>query len=153
MSHLPEAENSRPLFFKRRYILDQPLQFGIVGFFISLAVITIGIFCLAYYVLFKSLAENISLLDESSRNFLQTTLTRLNQDMIFNLVVFTVGILLYFLVGGILVSHRIAGPIHRIRMHLRAHLNHENPPPLKFRQQDFLKDLAEDINKITNNRP
>ena len=42
MSHLPEAENSRPLFFKRRYILDQPLQFGIVGFFISLAVITIG---------------------------------------------------------------------------------------------------------------
>lgn len=46
---------------------------------------------------------------------------------------------------GFIISHRIAGPIHKLKQHL------ENPDlkdePLSFRQNDFFKELGPLINK------
>ncbi|OFZ56731.1 MAG: hypothetical protein A2428_07810 [Bdellovibrionales bacterium RIFOXYC1_FULL_54_43] len=142
----------RPRFYQRKYVVDRNLQFGIVGFFFSLAVITIGVFCIAYFVVLSDLRQNIGIVDDAARRFLELGIANLNDRVVLHLVGFSLSILAYFVVGGILLSHRIAGPVHRIRTHLRAVADKKNPPALKFRRHDYLKDLAEDINRVTDKK-
>ncbi len=46
------------------------------------------------------------------------------------------------------LSHRIAGPLVRISNDLQRVENGEKIPPIKLRKNDFLKDLAELINRV-----
>ena len=49
--------------------------------------------------------------------------------------------------AGILMTHRIAGPIYRIEQHLRAILRGENPPQCTLRKGDELVELCALMNK------
>ena len=146
------GKTQRPRFYQRKYVVDRNLQFGIVGFFFSLAVITIGVFCLAYFIILSDLRQNIGIVDETARHFLELGMANLSDRVVLHLVGFSLSILAYFVVGEILLSHRIAGPVHRIRTHLKAVIDQKSPPALKFRRHDYLKDLAEDINRVTNKK-
>jgi nitrogen fixation/metabolism regulation signal transduction histidine kinase len=53
-----------------------------------------------------------------------------------------------FLMDAIKVSHRFAGPIFSLRRAIRSVAAGETPRKLKFRQDDFWKDLAEDYNAM-----
>jgi hypothetical protein len=46
---------------------------------------------------------------------------------------------------GLYLSNRIAGPIYRLKKHLQSHKD-SNQVPLHFRDQDYFKDLAEEVN-------
>lgn len=48
---------------------------------------------------------------------------------------------------SIFFSHKMAGPIKRIKNTLEAYANHHTVHPIKLRKDDFFKDLAELINK------
>lgn len=48
---------------------------------------------------------------------------------------------------SIFFSHKMAGPIRRIKNTLEAYSNHHTVHPIKLRKGDFFKDLAELINK------
>lgn len=50
---------------------------------------------------------------------------------------------------GLVLSNRIAGPIYRIKKHLRLISSGNYDMPLKLRKKDELKDLAESVNKMT----
>ncbi len=45
---------------------------------------------------------------------------------------------------AIVVTHRIAGPVYRMKMVLRQVAAGELPPSVRFRDHDYLKDLAEE---------
>lgn len=53
-----------------------------------------------------------------------------------------------FIVDTIKLSHRFAGPVHRLRMTIRSLAQGEKFKPLKFREVDFWQDLAEDFNRM-----
>jgi hypothetical protein len=48
--------------------------------------------------------------------------------------------------GGIELSHRIAGPVIRLRNHMRAVAEGKTRRPVEFREGDFFADLAESYN-------
>ena len=48
---------------------------------------------------------------------------------------------------SILFSHRIAGPIYKIKSQLREYQTGKKINPITLREKDFLKDLAEVINE------
>jgi signal transduction histidine kinase len=50
------------------------------------------------------------------------------------------------LVVGILVTHRIAGPVYRFEQYLGALARGENPGPCHIRRGDELQELCQQIN-------
>lgn len=53
-----------------------------------------------------------------------------------------------FIVDTIKLSHRFAGPIHRLRSTIQSLAAGEKFTPMKFRDFDFWQDLAEDFNRM-----
>lgn len=58
---------------------------------------------------------------------------------------FAVGFFLLFFVGGLILSHRIAGPVYRLRQHLKS-CHGKRPTQIQFRDGDFFHELANDFN-------
>jgi nitrogen fixation/metabolism regulation signal transduction histidine kinase len=53
-----------------------------------------------------------------------------------------------FVIDAIKLSHRFAGPIFSLRRTIRGVADGEAPRKVKFRQDDFWQDLAEDYNAM-----
>lgn len=53
-----------------------------------------------------------------------------------------------FLMDAAKLSNRFVGPIMRVRQTLSALVSGEEAQPLKFRENDFWRSLAEDFNKV-----
>jgi methyl-accepting chemotaxis protein len=53
-----------------------------------------------------------------------------------------------FNVAAIFMSHRIAGPIHRLTRHLESVGEGGDPVDLKFRKDDFYAEVAVSVNKV-----
>lgn len=51
---------------------------------------------------------------------------------------------------GLYLSHRIAGPLHRLRHALRSLRKGELEPPFQVRSQDILKDFTQELNETTS---
>ncbi|MBI4375194.1 MAG: hypothetical protein HY549_01970 [Elusimicrobia bacterium] len=56
------------------------------------------------------------------------------------------------LFAGLYYSHRLAGPIYRIRRALQEAQEGKPVPPIVLRKNDQFKDLAEDINRLLAGR-
>lgn len=56
--------------------------------------------------------------------------------------------LILFNLAAVFMSHRIAGPIHRLTKHLEAVGEGGNPVDLKFRKDDFYSEVAVAVNKV-----
>ncbi len=50
------------------------------------------------------------------------------------------------LLGALIVSHRLAGPLYRLTMHLRDVANGGGFRELKFRKGDYLQEVVGDYN-------
>lgn len=55
-----------------------------------------------------------------------------------------------FIYDTIKLSHRFAGPIVRLKESLRGLANGEAVPNMKFRDNDFWRELSEDFNRVTD---
>jgi sensor histidine kinase YesM len=53
---------------------------------------------------------------------------------------------------GYVLSHRVAGPLHRMRKHLLAIAAGRAPRFLKFRKNDYFQELADAYNEELRNR-
>lgn len=51
---------------------------------------------------------------------------------------------------GFIISHRIAGPIHQIKLYLQD--TNQNKPPIKFRKSDFFHELGPMLNKTEDQK-
>jgi hypothetical protein len=74
------------------------------------------------------------------------------QEGTFNEVVLAIALVvgLVLIVGGIVVSHKIAGPVYRMQKEL-TRMSQESPVELKeihFRKGDFFPELAEAFNSL-----
>lgn len=74
------------------------------------------------------------------------------QETTFNRVILTIALVvaLLLLFGGLYLSHRIAGPVHRMKKELQK-MASENPVtlnPIHFRKNDFFPELAETFNAL-----
>lgn len=55
-----------------------------------------------------------------------------------------------FVLDTIKLSHRFVGPIYRLRKTIRSIAEGKPTPPLKFRDSDFWRSVADDFNQMTD---
>jgi len=136
---------------RRRNILSNPkVQLRIVLFFALLASLYAAT---NYYIAMKalnSLAGDVLALPLSNAQRYDIGVMLTNQSEVLNLqlALFTFLIIFMICLGGVLLSHRIGGPIYRIREHLNALADGRvQPQRIHFRKGDFFHDLADAFNR------
>jgi methyl-accepting chemotaxis protein len=136
----------KPIFRRRRYIIEKGLQFRYIGLVFALALIASivtgwTVFATSWYYFGEKLASVYP------QGRLVYVLRATNLALIRNLLL--ISPLIFIL--GLLFSHRIAGPVYRISTTLREISKGKLGLRIKLRENDELMDLADLINNMTEN--
>lgn len=130
----------------KNIILDARFQFKLLSYFLGLFFISSASFYTTTYLFFwkfKTKGLKVGIPDDHIfYKFLENQ--KSDMDTLFlGLVIFN---FLLLLGVGFIVSHRIAGPLKKIKQQLEE-LSPESPD-LRLREKDFLQDVAPLINQL-----
>ena len=125
---------------KRKTKLIQPrLQLKLVGSFLGVCALAL---LLQFMIFGMRLSELASVMPDGSY------LTAYKSKLLFDTLLFSFGILLPLSFAvGILITHRIAGPVHRLEDHLARIARGEEVGRCRLRKGDNLMDLCERVNE------
>lgn len=135
---------------RRNYLINPKFQLTVLGFFVGLAVVTIGVFYWAIRLVFSNLNEQATALnlppDHAVVVMIGDNLRAM--DMIF--LTTSILLFLFLVLGGLILSHQIAGPIYRLRKHIQMVNEGKTFGALTFRKKDFFQELLEDYNTLVD---
>lgn len=132
---------------RRKYLINKPVQFifsGITIYFIFIVIMLVG--GLTYYVTLNTILNQLELENklinayEVIRNINLLLLKRIGLLMLV-LIIFVFYLEIRFL-------HRVVGPLYRIEKTLKEIVEGKKVEPIKLRKKDFLKSLADTVNKV-----
>lgn len=130
---------------KRRinYLVKSGLQLKYVAYtaLLMVAIVLISSY-LSYQTAYSALSSTLQSVYPQSH--LQKLLQEVNMLFVGRMLLILPAIVLCV----VLISHRIAGPIYRIRRTLKALARGEFGDPVVLRKRDELKDLANDVNEL-----
>lgn len=127
---------------RRRKLINPPLQLRMIGSFLGLLLVSF----MLQSLLFASLLTEVASEMPEGGAYLQDRLP----DVMVETIFYSVAVLLPLTIGlGILVTFRIAGPIHNFEQFLGRVARGEQVDPCKIRTGDELRDLCEAINRAT----
>jgi len=124
---------------RKKKLIKSGLQLKLIGAFLAMAVVA---------SLFQVVLLNISLLNLTEDLGVQTTdvITRFSAILMRNLLI-TLGVLVPFMfVFGILITHRIAGPVYKFERYLESIARGEEHGDCRLRKNDELHDLCDRLN-------
>jgi len=152
----PDADVEKTVFKRKKILINRKLQFFVIGYFLLNGVLCILI---THTVMKMSLNNTLTALT-SRNNFSFNHLLNIieTQSHFYNWITLALlGLMsVTFIIGGLYLSHRIAGPIYQLQKNLRLMAEQNNYKEIHFRKGDFLKDLENDFNdyvKAKNGRP
>ncbi len=130
--------NSSPL--KRRIKIIKPrLQLKLVGVFVGLAALSV----LLQSVLLANRLTDLSVNVPVGGQYLVDAMP----SIISEILIFTFGLVLPLIFAvGVLITHRIAGPIYRFEQYLKAVVEEKANGPCRIRSGDELQELCDVIN-------
>ena len=144
-----EKQSKKTIKDRRSWFLINPkFQLSFFGFFASLCVLLCVCFYLAIYFFFRRFnfaAESLNLTKD------HMVFVYLNQQEFYLRMIFLstclVGLVVVF-VGALYLSHRIAGPMFRLRKALDAMAAKGELQAVHFRKGDYFTEVAESFNKL-----
>jgi len=133
--------------YKKNYLVDPLPQIRIVGMLAGIATVAaVAICCIAYERLMKlDVLFNRSLIPPAA---LPSAFEAIARSLMYRLITIVVLMVLIFTAAGILLTHRISGPIWKLQKELKRFLAGEQIRPIHFRKGDEYKELPELINKL-----
>jgi hypothetical protein len=144
------TNNKRPnswFWHRRNYIIAPKLQLKIVGLLAGVAIIASAVICFAAY-------ERIILMDHLfNGNYVppplgKSTLVIIANTLMIRLMVIVTIMVFVFVVLGIYLTHKVAGPIWKLEHEINEFLNGKNIRPIKFRKGDEFQKLPELVNTL-----
>jgi len=146
--------NTMKLFQRRQLVVDPKFQYSLIARFVVLEsiVLIVSLILLAFvFNRFINISLPISADTGGVLSFGANTSIRLSDEihivlavMLLSIVIGTIGMYVF----GVSVSHRIAGPVQRLRKYIAAMRSGDLNKEVSFREKDFLKPLATDINSL-----
>lgn len=143
------TEVKKPKFYRRNKLINPNLQLTIMGYFIGLTFVTLVFFYLTFRVVIVRFIEDARAINGlTEANILQLAQT---QYRMLNSTCLELGLVLLIVLcsGGLVLSHRVAGPIYRMRMHIQdAIKTGDISKDLSFRKKDYFHELATEYNEL-----
>jgi hypothetical protein len=139
---------------RKKFLINPPFQISIIRQMLILTCVVIAIFYGANIYHFWSLRrQGLSLgLPPEHVFFRFLAEQQYTMDLLF---LFTSVLAFLTIVGfGLFLSHRIAGPLYRLKQYLHeSHLDPNNTEALCFRENDYFPDVAEAVNLRLGKKP
>jgi hypothetical protein len=139
---------NRPL--RVKFLIEREVQFQIVGYILFIWFIST---LAMVYLVDSSISATIDSMVleslEGDRGQLTALLDLKSNIRMFGIVGIVIGTI-GSLVGGIIVSHRVAGPIFALRRALNLAAESGVLEKIEFRKGDFTKNLAESYNRLVD---
>ena len=140
------STSTKKIRYLKNYILDAHFQGKLLSYFVGLFMITSASLYSVSYLFFWRIKDKAMKIGIPENHVFYRFIDgqKADLDLLFvALVVFN----LFLLVGaGIVISHRIAGPIYRFNQYLKT-LGPDSQT-LTLRKSDFFKDLQSTINTL-----
>ena len=129
---------------RRRYFIKSGLQTRYLRLILTAIILPAVLFgaCL-YYLIFYLMAEQLGIPESIAYN-ITPVLGKINLILLFGLPVIAVAVLFW----GLLISHRIAGPVYRLEKELDKIAKGDFSLRIKFRRKDELASVAAGINRV-----
>jgi hypothetical protein len=120
-------------------LINPPFQLKLMSYFAGLFVLTTTSLYSTTFLFFWNLKQKGLAVGIPEGHVYYQFLRDQKHDLDLLFVGLAVVNLILLLAGGLLLSHRIAGPIHRLKLYLKDPGPSE---PMKLREDDFFKELA-----------
>ncbi len=134
-----------------RFLVMPSFQFRFMGYIICFAVFGIAVLYASNYFYFTRLVaegQELGLApDHIYFEFIE------QQKSLLNTTFFSVSVIVFggLIMAGLVLSHKIAGPVYRIKAYLQHIKEHGQPTgKLKFRDRDFFPEVAELVNELVS---
>lgn len=149
-------QTQKPKFYRRKYFINPKFQGSFIQLVIGIALlINLILYATNIFIFFKFNLYGETLDYESKQqfySFFQDQISLLNQSF---LIVGTIIFAIIF-VFGLLVSHKVAGPLYNLTLQLKKlqsldDLNNiHHITGTQFRKTDFFHEIATEYNKCPN---
>lgn len=149
---MTEQIRRRPPIHKRKFLVEPKIQWVFVLQLLFLALITLGFF---YYLEAHLMGQLAQIPDRfcQNDNLEACVYVASLQNKIHMLFLAKTGfVVVSLIVWGIYFSHRIAGPLVRLKRALRDYRDQKSVRPVLIRKNDLLHELADIINQITQKK-
>jgi hypothetical protein len=135
------------MFEKRKNLLINPaFQLRFIAWMSAVALVVVMVFYTAHLYFFRTYllrAKNVGL---PANHIFFTFLSEQYRDMNWILLVTSIGVVLLVSTLGLVISHRIAGPLDRLRNHMTAKEDEIDLSEFQFRSADYFRELGEAYN-------
>lgn len=137
-----------PATYKRsKLLINQKFQVSFMLYSVAIALFSSAMFYAAVYYFFwkfRTLGASMGLApDHVFFRFLDTQQSSLNWYWLAMSVISSLGICAW----GLLLSHRVAGPLHKLRLHMNRVARSETEAEVQFRSGDYFPELADAYNE------
>jgi len=147
MNNIDTGQSARPPYKRkvRNYLLDVGLQLRYTATIVIVAVFLTAGLGFKMYQATRDVSKVIlwtSLVDPSSAEELQAQFSNSDRVVLWGIIGF--GVVLVFSIGtvGILITHKVAGPLHKIAsLFARVRENRMGPAPSSLRKGDELQEF------------
>lgn len=129
---------------RKKILVKKGMQFRYLGLvLISVILPTLLVGACFYWLIFTIMAQQLAIPESIAYNLLPAV-KRVNTILIVGLPIVLVGLAAW----GLMLSHRIAGPVSRLERELEQIAQGDFSIRIKFRRKDELGTIAEGINKV-----
>jgi len=141
------VKSIRPPFWKRQYLVNKKVQFRIaLAMVLEVALITCTLSLILLYINDYYLGLITYFIGTSEAE--QVSLSDISRGMYWFIIGGILSSSTIFCAIGIIISHKIAGPLFRLKQYIIAVRNGKYTKEIKFRKTDQLHDLADDFNMM-----
>ncbi len=120
-------------------LINPPFQLKLLGYFVGLFISTTASLYSTTFLFFWNLKEKGLAVGIPEGHVYYQFLDNQKHDLDTLFVGLALLNLIFLLAAGLLISHRIAGPIHRLKLYLK---DPDPVGPMKLREDDFFQELA-----------
>ena len=142
--------NKRPSWARRKLLINEHFQLHFIAFTAGISLGACIFFYIAssyFFMKYHEYAVEVGL--RPSDPFFRVLYNM--EMMLTNIFVGTAAaVLLVSVIGGLLFSHRVAGPMYRLRKHFEAVARGETWSNVNFRNKDYFSDVADAYNEQQN---
>ncbi|MBI3544377.1 MAG: hypothetical protein HY075_13985, partial [Deltaproteobacteria bacterium] len=140
---MEERKNKRPSWMRRKFLINEHFQLHFIAFTAIISLSACVFFYVAsswFFMRYHEFAVEVGL--RPSDPFFRVLY---NMEMMLTQLFVGTSIAVVFvtLVGGLIFSHRVAGPMYRLRKHLEAVARGETWADVTFRKNDYFVDVAD----------
>lgn len=134
--------------YKRKIILiNKPFQLSIIGWFALLSLVLIAVFYLSTWYFFYNFSREAMAAGLPPGHVFFKFLGEQQSFMNRIFILSSVGFFIILIAGGLIISHKIAGPLYRLTQHLNAN-SKNSVSNVKFRKGDYFLEIQEAFNEF-----